>query len=55
MDLSKSDLRPPHTESEQNPVLYGVAAGLAKLFPPVEQPTPRQGEESREEPGGRGD
>ena len=34
--MLKTDLQPPRSGPNQNPVLYGVAAGLAKLFPPVE-------------------
>ncbi|ACB25632.1 hypothetical protein [Methylobacterium radiotolerans] len=30
-----SDLRPPEAGPNADPVLYGVAAGLAALFPPV--------------------
>ena len=29
-----SDLRPPEAGPNADPVLYGVAAGLAALFPP---------------------
>lgn len=30
-----SDLRPPEAGANADPVLYGVAAGLAALFPPL--------------------
>ena len=30
-----SDLHPPRSGLKADPVLYGVAAGLATLFPPV--------------------
>ncbi|MEE7494573.1 hypothetical protein MOTC310_30830 [Methylobacterium oryzae] len=30
-----SDLRPPEAGPSADPVLYGVAAGLAALYPPV--------------------
>ena len=33
--MMKSDLHPPHTGPDADPVLYGVAAGLAELFPLV--------------------
>jgi hypothetical protein len=32
-----SDLHPPRAGLNADPVLYGVAAGLADLFPPVTQ------------------
>lgn len=48
--MLKSDLHPPHDGPNADPVLYGVAAGLAQLFPPVESPKPRQGQD-----GGRAD
>lgn len=38
--MLKSDLQPPLVGPSQNPVLYGVANGLARLFPPVEPPHP---------------
>lgn len=34
--MLKSDLHPPQGGLGSDPVLYGVAAGLADLFPPVE-------------------
>ena len=34
--MLKSDLHPPRRGLGSDPVLYGVAAGLAELFPPVE-------------------
>lgn len=30
-----SDLHPPHSGPKADPVLYGVAAALAALFPPM--------------------
>lgn len=33
--MVKSDLHPPQSGPGSDPVLYGVAAGLAELFPPV--------------------
>ncbi len=33
--MLKSDLRPPYDGPNSNPVLHGVAAVLAELFPPV--------------------
>ncbi|MBP1180268.1 hypothetical protein JOE48_002232 [Methylobacterium sp. PvR107] len=33
--LLASDLQPPRSGLQADPVLYGVAAGLASLFPPV--------------------
>ncbi|MGH1569992.1 hypothetical protein ACRAWG_04085 [Methylobacterium sp. P31] len=55
----KSDLQPPRTGPNADPILYGVAAALATLFPPVsahgqnaaETGTPRQFETGREAPG----
>lgn len=51
--MLKNDLDPPSSGPSQNPVLYGVAAGLAQLFPPVEQATPRdrQTEDGEHETG----
>ncbi|KAB1075542.1 hypothetical protein [Methylobacterium planeticum] len=34
--MFRSDLDPPRTGPASDPVLYGIAAGLAELFPPVE-------------------
>ncbi|HEV7440511.1 MAG TPA: hypothetical protein VGN94_12945 [Methylobacterium sp.] len=34
--MFRSDLDPPHSGPASDPVLYGIAAGLAELFPPVE-------------------
>ena len=34
--MLKSDLHPPRGGLGSDPILYGVAAGLADLFPPVE-------------------
>lgn len=42
--MLKTELQPPRSGPNQNPVLYGVAAGLAKLFPPVEPPRPQRDE-----------
>ncbi|MDP4021446.1 hypothetical protein Q8W71_02330 [Methylobacterium sp. NEAU 140] len=39
--MMKSDLQPPRNGLNADPILYGVAAGLAELFPPV--PAPRTG------------
>ena len=33
--MVKCDLQPPQSGPGSDPVLYGVAAGLAELFPPV--------------------
>lgn len=33
--LLRCDLHPPHTGPGADPVLYGVAAALETLFPPV--------------------
>lgn len=57
--MLKSDLLPPRTGPNADPVLYGVAAALATLFPPVsphgqntaETGTPRKSETDREAPG----
>jgi hypothetical protein len=46
--MLKSDLQPPRHGLNADPVLYGVAAGLADLFPPIDPPRPRQGSDSRE-------
>ena len=35
--MMTNGLHPPATGPGSDPVLYGVAAGLAALFPPVEQ------------------
>ena len=45
--MLKSDLHPPHDGPNADPVLYGVAAGLARLFPPVEAPKPCQAQDGR--------
>ncbi len=34
--MLKSDLHPPHSGLNADPILYGVAAALADLFPPVD-------------------
>lgn len=51
--MLKSDLHPPHDGPNADPVLYGVAAGLAQLFPPVESPKPCQARDGRRPEGGR--
>lgn len=33
--MLKSDLLPPHDGPNADPVLYGIAAALAEMFPPV--------------------
>lgn len=33
--MLKSDLLPPYDGPNADPVLYGIAAALAELFPPV--------------------
>ena len=33
--MIEDDLNPPHVGLNADPILYGVAAGLAVLFPPV--------------------
>ena len=33
--MQTNDLHPPRTGLNADPILYGVAAGLADLFPPV--------------------
>lgn len=38
--MSTRDLQPPRLGPSADPVLYGVAAGLATLFPPVVLPRP---------------
>ncbi|KAA0124564.1 hypothetical protein CIW48_07315 [Methylobacterium sp. P1-11] len=48
--MLKSDLRPPEAGLDADPILYGVAAGLADLFPPViprAQSAPEPGRSSR--------
>ncbi|WP_165937821.1 hypothetical protein [Methylobacterium segetis] len=42
--MFRSDLNPPHAGPESDPVLYGVARGLAELFPPVETTRPQRRE-----------
>lgn len=49
--MLKSDLHPPHDGPNADPVLYGVAAGLAQLFPPVESPKPRPAQDGRRAEG----
>ncbi|WP_336485864.1 hypothetical protein [Methylobacterium nigriterrae] len=51
MSAFRSDLNPPHSGPTSDPVLYGVASGLAELFPPVEPGRPA----SRSEGEGRRD
>lgn len=36
--MLKNAMQPPVAGPDRNPALHGVANGLAKLFPPVEQP-----------------
>ena len=56
--MLKSDLHPPHSGLNADPILYGVAAALADLFPPVDpaeaRPArPRRDAESGREAGGK--
>jgi hypothetical protein len=46
--MLKSDLQPPRNGLNADPILYGVAAGLAELFPPIDPPRPRQGSDGLE-------
>lgn len=54
--MIKDELNPPHDGLNADPILYGVAAGLAVLFPPVlshgrdsaEERAPSDGDEDRE-------
>jgi hypothetical protein len=39
--MRTNDLHPPRSGLNADPVLYGVAAGLAALFPPVSPYKPR--------------
>jgi hypothetical protein len=39
--MMKSDLQPPRTGLNADPILYGVAAGLAEIFPPIDSSDPR--------------
>lgn len=39
--MRTNDLHPPRAGLNADPVLYGVAAGLAALFPPVNPYKPR--------------
>lgn len=49
--MLKSELQPSAVGPRRNPVLHGVANGLAKLFPPVEQPGTRARDaDARREP-----
>ncbi|MCJ2027579.1 hypothetical protein [Methylobacterium sp. J-067] len=50
--MLKSDLHPPLDGPNADPVLYGVAAGLARLFPPVESPMPRPARDEHRDDGG---
>jgi hypothetical protein len=47
--MLKSDMKLPLAGPNRNPVLHGVANGLAKLFPPVQQPETRAREAARPE------
>ena len=58
--MLKCDLHPPRSGPNADPVLYGIAAGLAELFPPVMDhgpfPPEQQGQcepDSDREPGER--
>ncbi|TXN00984.1 hypothetical protein FV242_20150 [Methylobacterium sp. WL64] len=54
--MINDDLHPPHAGLNADPILYGVAAGLAALFPPVllhgrdsaDLTAPSDGDEDRE-------
>ncbi|GEP02778.1 hypothetical protein [Methylobacterium oxalidis] len=48
--MYRSDLNPPHTGPASDPILYGIASGLAELFPPVEasRPTRREADTAPE-------
>ncbi len=54
--MLKSDLLPPHDGPDADPVLYGVAAVLAELFPPVtmHDPSPAWTESRAEGEADRG-
>ncbi|MCJ2012097.1 hypothetical protein [Methylobacterium sp. J-076] len=47
-----NDLHPPRDGLNADPVLYGVAAGLAALFPLVDPPQREAGSSHRGFPGG---
>ena len=53
--MLKSDLLPPHEGLDADPVLYGIAAALAELFPPVVMhgDVPADGERQGEGDGDR--
>ena len=51
--MMKSDLLPPHDGPNADPVLYGVAAGLAELFPLVMTHTDFPAEAERRADGER--
>lgn len=60
--MLKSNLHPPRDGLSADPVLYGVAAGLAELFPPVDPPPQQAAQSHRDlegshdrpgEPGGQ--
>lgn len=46
--MAKSDLHPPLDGLSADPVLFGVAAGLADLFPPIHLGVPAVGEREAE-------
>ncbi|GJD78082.1 hypothetical protein GCM10007886_27590 [Methylobacterium gregans] len=51
--MLKNAIQPPLAGPNRNPVLYGVANGLAKLFPPVEHPENRARESAAPRPAPR--
>ncbi|GJD35647.1 hypothetical protein [Methylobacterium aerolatum] len=46
--MRKTNLHPPRQGLNANPVLYGVAAGLAELYPLTDPPKPGR---DKDEPG----
>ncbi|GJE61236.1 hypothetical protein [Methylobacterium trifolii] len=50
--MLKNDLFPPQSGAGADPVLFGVAAGLAELFPPVISHTRPLHEAEAESDGG---
>lgn len=53
MTMLKSNLHPPRNGLNADPVLYGIAAGLAELFPPVDPPQRQETRSSRDHESGR--
>jgi hypothetical protein len=53
--MQTNDLHPPRNGLNADPVLYGVAAGLADLFPLIATPHPPRPERDADAERGRPD